>query len=964
MYNPFRSITILILSLCLPAVALPADDEAPVEVQVIKNAIDKRDYRVLRLPNGLRALLISDPDTDLAAAALNVNVGYFSDPPDRAGLAHFLEHMLFLGTEKYPEPDAYREFITRHGGHINAFVSAENTVYFFDIDKAHLDGAFDRFAQFFVEPLFDEEYVQREMNAVDSEYRMGLREDSRRLHDVTRETVNPAHPFAKFSVGNLETLGDREEDPIRAAVIDFYRTHYSAGIMTLALVGAEPVDRLAEMVKQRLGKVPDTGARPLAVDVPVRRPDSGPERINAIPLRDTRELRFEFVFPWKDRYHLSKPASMLGHLIGHEGNGSLHELLRDRGWINSLSAGGRRLASNEGVFVVSIDLTRDGIGHVEEIGDALFRTIALIEHGGIKRRFHDELRRINELNFEFRESANPAGEVIQLAGNLQVYPDELALFGPYHMSDFDEDELREILSWLRPDNLRMTVLAPGLPADASSRWYRTGYGVEPIDRKLIARWSAPEAIPALALPGPNPFLPERTALRETDRKAAGDARVPRRLINEDGLELWHLQDTEFEVPRADIRVTVETPSALASVRDHVMTTLYLSLVRDALNAEAYPARLAGLGYEVHGNLRGVALSISGYDDKQPLLLDLVAGTLLDLDIDPDRFAVRHAELIRQWDNVRLGRPFIQLRDSVQTLLHAGRWTPDERIAALQTVTLNDLEAFAERLFREAHLEVLVHGNLRDADAVAIGRVLSQRVFARAEPGERVRREVARLDAGRQYLLTLDIDHDDSGLIVHYQAPDDDIGTAAAVMMIDQLIKSPFFDTLRTREQLGYVVGAHSGFTLRVPGLNFVIQSPVAGPATLLARVDDFIAGFRARIQEMDDAGFEGHRQGVLTVLRERDTSQGRRSQRLHNDLALGHHDFDRRARLAEAVERLSREDLLAFYDRWLLAEARNRIVAQSAGNRHGDDALDHKRDDFKAVTNPDAFRNGLPAFTL
>src|SRR5690606_6371747 len=147
----------------------------------------------------------------------------------------------------------------------------------------------------------------------------------------------------------------------------------------------------------------DTGARPLAVDVPVRRPDSGPERINAIPLRDTRELRFEFVFPWKDRYHLSKPASMLGHLIGHEGNGSLHELLRDRGWINSLSAGGRRLASNEGVFVVSIDLTRDGIGHVEEIGDALFRTIALIEHGGIKRRFHDELRRINELNFEFRE---------------------------------------------------------------------------------------------------------------------------------------------------------------------------------------------------------------------------------------------------------------------------------------------------------------------------------------------------------------------------------------------------------------------------------------------------------------------------------------------------------------------------------------------------------------------------------
>lgn len=961
MYNLFRFAAILIvLPFLLPSASL-ADDEELVEVDVIKNAIDKREYRVLRLPNGLRALLVSDPDADLAAAALDVNVGYFSDPPERAGLAHFLEHMLFLGTEKYPEPEAYREFITRHGGRVNAFVSAENTVYFFDVDSGRLEEAFDRFAQFFVAPLFAEDYVRREMNAVDSEYRMGLREDSRRLHDVIRETVNPAHPLAKFSVGSLDTLADREDDPIRAAVIDFHEQHYSAGIMTLAIVGAEPIERLAALVESRLGKVPDTGARPLAVDAPVRLPGSGPTRIDVVPLREIRELRFEFVFPWKDEYHLSKPAAMLGHLIGHEGDGSLHEQLRERGWITALSAGGRRLAGNEGVFVVSIDLTRDGIDYVDEIGDALFRYIALVGREGIDRRSHDELRRINELNFEFREGANPAGEVIALAGNLQVYPDELALLGPYHMSGFDEDEIRGVLAWLRPDNLRLTVMAPGLPADRSSRWYGTDYGVEALDDALIARWSKPETDPALVIPASNRFLPERTALRDTDEE---QARSPVGLIDEDGLELWHLQDTEFRVPRADLHITFETPRAVASVRDHVMTTLYLSLVRDALNARAYPARLAGLSYGVHGNLRGVAVDISGYDDKQQLLLELVAGTLLDLDIDPDRFSVRRAELLRQWDNASLGRPFIQLRDGVQTLLHAGRWTPEERITALETVTPKDLEAFAKKLFAETRIEMLVHGNLRAGDAVAIGRALEERVFARAEPGSRVGRGVARLAPGRQFLLTLDIDHDDSGLIVHYQAPDDGVDTAAAVMVLEQIIRSPFFDTLRTREQLGYVVGAHSSFTLRVPGLNFVIQSPVAGPATLLARVDGFLAEFRARIGDMSDAEFDAHRQGVLTVLRERDTSLNRRSQRLHQDLALGHRDFARRTRLAEAIERLAREDLLAFYDSWLLADERRRIVAQSPGNRHRDDALEHERDAFEPVTSPDAFREGLPAYKL
>lgn len=63
-------------------------------------ALDDRSYRVIRLPNQLEALLIHDPDTDKASGALDVNVGSFSDTPDMPGLAHAVEHMLFMGTEK------------------------------------------------------------------------------------------------------------------------------------------------------------------------------------------------------------------------------------------------------------------------------------------------------------------------------------------------------------------------------------------------------------------------------------------------------------------------------------------------------------------------------------------------------------------------------------------------------------------------------------------------------------------------------------------------------------------------------------------------------------------------------------------------------------------------------------------------------------------------------------------------
>lgn len=65
--------------------------------------LDNRTYRVIKLENELEALLIHDPDTDKVSGALDVNVGSFSDADDMPGIAHAVEHLLFMGTEKVSE---------------------------------------------------------------------------------------------------------------------------------------------------------------------------------------------------------------------------------------------------------------------------------------------------------------------------------------------------------------------------------------------------------------------------------------------------------------------------------------------------------------------------------------------------------------------------------------------------------------------------------------------------------------------------------------------------------------------------------------------------------------------------------------------------------------------------------------------------------------------------------------------
>ena len=187
----FGLATSLLAALCMLAILQGcAGGEPAAERQanglpsLVKSPNDQRDYRHIKLKNKLDVLLISDPEAETSAASLDVYVGSYQNPADREGLVHFLEHMLFLGTSDYPVPGEYQTFISEHGGSHNAGTGLENTNYFFDINSDYLEQALDRFAPFFSSPNFDAKYVDRERNAVESEYRLKIKDDGRRQWEV------------------------------------------------------------------------------------------------------------------------------------------------------------------------------------------------------------------------------------------------------------------------------------------------------------------------------------------------------------------------------------------------------------------------------------------------------------------------------------------------------------------------------------------------------------------------------------------------------------------------------------------------------------------------------------------------------------------------------------------------------------------------------------------------------------
>ncbi|NVK43341.1 MAG: insulinase family protein [Oceanospirillaceae bacterium] len=895
---------LLFLLLCLPALAAQAANE----IRISPN--DNRVYQSFTLDNGLEVMVISDPDTDKAAASLDVDIGSNADPAERQGLAHFLEHMLFLGTEKYPEAGAYQAFIRANGGSHNAYTSYDNTNYFFDISAAQLEPALDRFAQFFIAPLFDEKYVDRERHAVHSEYQSGLRDDGRRIWSVYKRLVNPEHSFSQFNVGSLETLSNDNAGKLRKALIDFYQRYYSANLMRLVVLGRQPVAELRSMVESRFAAIRNFDAKPYRNSAPLYREGTLPAQLDIRTLDDVHSLALSFPLPPARDFWAEKPLYYLSSLIGYEGHGSLLSALKARGWANGLGASSGMDLPDSSSLVISFDLTEAGMAHYQEVVALFFSYIRLLRQDGIDAGLYDEERRLADMRFRFAEPGEPSHYVRRLSRAMQEYPVQHAVDANYYFSAFDAALVRRFLEPVRPDNMLLSRQAQNLDTDRQDPWYQTDYRITSLTDAELAQWRRnPAGEDFLAIREPNPFIPDNLAL-QTPQPPYSDR--PQQILAQPGAELWFQQDTEFRVPRADFFFSLQSPRANADATASVLTTLYTRMVNDELNETLYDAGLAGLSANLYPHLRGVSVRLSGFNERQPVLLDALLEAMTAPKLDPARFNLLRRQLAQELANERNDKPYNQTMGELYDLL-LPQYSSEQKLTALKSVDLSQLRDFVPYLLAKSSLRVLAHGNLLPQDAIAMTRTVNERLRAHAGVAVPPEIPVVQLAAGEALVQTLDIDHADSAVTLYLQGGDSRLATRGAYAILGEMLASPFYTELRTEQQLGYIV-FESPLPLRhVPGLAFVVQSPVADPVTLTDRIDVFLGEMRTRVNQLEASALDNYRNSTLSRLLEKESTLNERSKRYWQELDQQELNFDSREQLAEALKALTVEDIQAAF---------------------------------------------------
>ncbi|KAJ1566616.1 Insulinase (Peptidase M16), partial [Cladochytrium tenue] len=598
---------------------------------------------------------------------MDVHVGQLCDPDELPGLAHFCEHLLFMGTEAYPSENEYSEFLAAHAGASNAFTSADHTNYYFDVNADHLEGAFDRFIHFFIDPLFSASCTERELLAVDSEHRKNLQSDGWRIHQLDKDLCDPSHPYAHFGTGSIETLRDepaRRGIDVREELLKFHARYYSANIMTLVILGKEPVEQLARWVVDKASAIKNISA---AVPTFDKHPLSEAHLLTEIrikPVKDLRELRIVFPLPDLTPQYLCKPTDYVSHLVGHESEGS---------WAQELSAGSHLGAKGFEFFTIAISLTEKGSKHHEEIVKLVFAYLEVIRNAGPVDWIYEESKNLSDVFFRFAEKTHPSSFVSRVAGHLHDYPPEHALCGPRVMFQMDRAAIAHVLTVF----INSDFDSNGWDA---AKWYGTEYKCTPLSEDLKTKETRPTII-----------------------------------IDTPTVRLWHKKDDTFWVPKAQANLLLKSPLAYATSVTAIHAQLYARLVEDAMNEYTYFAEVAGLSMalKVNPDLRergrvfrkltafidafkmwhppwndqsttdGIELTVRGYNDKLPLLVTKVVEAIKTLRIDAERFVAIKEEAGRQLKNFAMEQPYAQVTYYVSHATQERLWTADEKLAILE-----------------------------------------------------------------------------------------------------------------------------------------------------------------------------------------------------------------------------------------------------------------------------------------
>ena len=920
--------------------------------EIVKSPIDSREYASIVLDNQLQIMLVSDPSIEKSAAALSVAVGSLQEPKEFGGLAHYLEHMLFLGTTSYPTVGDYSEFVSRNGGSQNAYTQLDHTNYMVAVNNDAFDEALSRFSGFFYEAILDESYADKERNAVHSEWTMKGPNDWVILQQLNGNTLNPEHPISQFNWGNLDSLVDKEDNKLQTALVDMYNTYYSANLMKAAMISHLPIADMKKLAQQHFGKIPNKSTPRPKMTVAVAKPEHLKKLVHYIPQTDMKQLRINFVIENNAPQFAVKPNGYVNYLLANEMPGTLASVLRDAGLSDAVYSNyDADEYGNAGSFTLYIDLTETGLQNRDKVMGAVLKYLTLLREKGVNPQYFNEIKQSLRNSFRFKEKTNDYSYAMKIAADLQHIPAEYVLSSAYEYQRFNPQVIQAVLDQLTLDNARIFYIDKDQPGEQDMQYFAGKYSVHDIDTELEQKWQQMSSQFALAMPRANSLMPENFDLvtaKYTDK--------PIQLVAEQGHTVHLGHSALFKQPKG--RVTLDLNSSLtkSSAKNHVLADLLDRGLGQKLTELQSEAGAAGMGLNASLS-NGLSLTASGFTDKQGMLLASALQQILNFDINKSELANLKASFKSDIQSSKKQILLNQLFPKFSQVSNLDNFSDEALLAEVDRILPSEIKLFRDELLKQANLRVFAFGNYSEPQLNALSNLVLNQLPEERSINAVYQTPLLQPEPGKIYSWQEDVEMTDIGLIDAYLAPRNDVDLAAA-RVLSQIIRPALFKQIRTEEQLAYAVGFF-GQTFRQQMLvAYYIQSPAKGLAEVHERIALFREGFTQQLATVTPEEFATIKNSVLITLTQPAKNLSAEMGEFLGDWRDQQWQFDTRERLITAVEKVSLDDVINLHNRIEGGRHFGQVLIQLRGTKFVDKAFIEPKGAIK-VTDIDTFHQQL-----
>jgi insulysin len=383
------------------------------------------------------------------------------------------------------------------------------------------------------------------------------------------------------------------------------------------------------------------------------------------------------------------------------------------------------------------------------------------------------------------------------------------------------------------------------------------------------------------------------------------------ILDEPSIKLYYLQDTEFRRPKASLIYRLRLETSSANLTRSVALDLAVACINEQLNEMAYPALLAGARFQLSRDDRGFVMRLSGYDRSlEKLLLKSLDG-MTKLSLNQERFDAIVDRMVRSWNNFSKESAHKQARLIARSIRREIAFSPQNKAKIAETLSRSDVEATIANMWSRLNIEALAHGNLTAAEATSITQRLRRELMVTGLKKEDVFvHKTLTWPEPEQLVVRDELDTNNACYRLDLWLGLDNPFLRIASRVMDNFVSQPFYVEMRTRQQLGYIVGSATYRDEDQHYLVFIIQSGTHNAQQLAERCRTYIPNLTQALQELSAEEFSALKEAVKKELQEKPKSISAKASILFNLAFNENGNFDLNEELLTQLELLTQEKLI------------------------------------------------------